>query len=62
MDDTPIPLIPLPVVNWLRETFPNECPGADVPEHEKCAKAGEQRVVRLVSIAYDRQQNGEDTD
>lgn len=56
------PEVPLVIVRYLEECFPDRVPHADTPEYEKCALAGEQRVVRRLRQIYNEQNEEEDDD
>lgn len=49
------PPIPIEIVQWLTEHFPDKLPAPATPQHEILALCGEQRVIRFVKAAFDRQ-------
>lgn len=55
MDTTHTPPITKEFVQWLSEHFPDRLPAAETPPQEFAAKAGEQRVIRFVRAAFERQ-------
>lgn len=55
MDTTLTPPLPKEIVQWLSEHFPDRIPPADTSPQEFAAKAGEQRVIRFVRAAFERQ-------
>jgi hypothetical protein len=56
------PEVPLALLLWLEAAYPDRAADADVPESEKCALAGEQRVVRKLRSLFDQQQKPAEED
>lgn len=55
MDTILTPPLSKEIVQWLSANFPDRLPPADTHPQEFAAKAGEQRVIRFVRAAFERQ-------
>jgi len=49
------PYVPLELLEWLEETYPDRCPDETTPERRVWINAGAAKVVRKLRAMYERQ-------
>ncbi len=53
-DERQSPPVPLELLEWLVQTFPNQCASADDTDREIWMKSGEQRLIARLRFEHNQ--------